>query len=444
MSWSAEAEPLLTAADRSFLRQLSEHPAAPLYNYACGEMLDAEGLQWVRDFEATLRQTPVAWRHGQPPQWVEEFTRRCLDYVPLYRQYSHRGWSANLPCLPRQALRDHYQELIPEGAPLEQMVHYWTSGTSGNRLEIPSHPVAAGAYLPLLRKALELSGASLPGGEGQVAIALVFYQQQTLTYPSISRVLDGAAFLKLNLHPSQWRRPEDRQAYLRSFPPQVISGNPLSLEELAQLDCGLRPKALVSTSMALLEGQRRRLQELFLCPVVDLYSMAECRCLAAHSQSGRYPLLAHDVYVEILSPEGQLCSPGERGEITLTGGRNPFQPLLRYQTGDFAAMEWEEDRPYLTGLQGRAPVRFRRQDGSWLNNIDVTVALSDLPLRRFHLHQDRELRLSFRYQASQVTAEEVKQRLVELFGSRVSLEITLAAAGELLENKWINYTSEIF
>ncbi|MCW5865821.1 MAG: capsule biosynthesis protein CapK [Candidatus Eremiobacteraeota bacterium] len=444
MSWTSADEPLLTEQDRSFLRQLSEHPAAPAYNYACGEMLDEEGLQWVLDFEATLRQVPVRWHFRKPPAWVEEFTRRCLEQVPYYRAYPHSGWSEQLPGLPRQRLRDHYRELIPDGAPREQMVEYYTSGTSGNILQVPSHPVTAGCYLPLLRKAIESAGGRLQGGPGRVGIALAFYQLQTLTYPSISRVLDGAAFLKINLHPSQWREPEHRRQYLEAFPPQVLSGNPLSLEELALLEPAIRPAAVVSTSMAMLEGQRRQLQAHFGCPVIDLYSMTECRCLAAHSGNGRYELLAHDVYIEILDDQGRACEPGVRGEITLTGGRNPFQPLLRYRTGDFAALEWEGDRPFLTGLAGRTPVRFLRPDGSWLNNIDVTVMLTDLPLRRFQLHQKADRSLQFRYQASAVEPEQVRQRLIDLFGKTIPLEISLAAPGELLENKWINYTSELF
>ncbi len=53
--------------------------------------------------------------------------------------------------------------------------------------------------------------------------------------------------------------------------------------------------------------------------------MSECRCLAARSRGKHDSLLAQDVYVEI---------PGERGEITLTGGRSPYLPLLRYRTSD--------------------------------------------------------------------------------------------------------------
>lgn len=441
--WNSLDEPLLTDQDRTFLSLLREHPAAPLYNYACGEMLDQEGLQWVLDFEATLRQRPVRWTFQSPPQWVHEFTRRCLEHVPYYRSYAQRAWSDQLPTLPRQTLRDHYLKLIPEGAPREQMVEYYTSGTSGNILQVPSHPVVAGCYLPLLRKAVELAGARLHSGAGQVGIVLAFYQLQTLTYPSISRVLDGAAFLKLNLHPAQWRDPEHRRQYLEAFPPQLLSGNPLSLEELGLLQPEIRPAAVVSTSMAMLEGQRRQLMERFGCPIIDLYSMTECRCIAAHSGNGRYELLAHDVYLEILDEQGQACPPGVRGEITLTGGRNPFQPLLRYRTGDFAALEWEADRPYLTGLAGRTPVRFLRPDGSWLNNIDVTVTLTDLPLRRFQLHQQADRSLHFLYQASGVEPDEIRRRLLDLFGKAVRLEISLAAPGELLENKWINYTSDV-
>lgn len=440
--WNAEDEPLLTDSDRRFLFSLRDHPSAPRFNYACGESLDAEGLQWVHQFEEALRASPPRWRHGRHPEWVELFAERCLSEVPFYQAYGRRRWSADLPCLPRQSLRDRYRELIPRGAPIEEMVEYYTSGTTGNSLQVPSHPVTAACYLPLLRKAVEARGGQLRGGSGTVAIMLVFYQEQTLTYPSISKVLGGAAFLKLNLHENQWTSPAARKEYLELHNPEVLSGNPLSLTELARLDIRLRPAAIVSTSMAMLPGDRREIEERFGCPVVDLYSMTECRCVASLSGDDRYDLLAHDVFVEVLDPEGRLCGPGERGEITLTGGRNPFQPLLRYRTGDFAAMHWEDDLPYLTGLGGRAPVRYYRDDGSWVNNIDVTGVLRDLPLRRFALHQRQDLSLRFVFQAGPVAPETVRARLGGLLGS-LPLEVQVAAPGELLENKWINYTSDL-
>jgi phenylacetate-CoA ligase len=442
--WNAEDEPLLTDSDRRFLLSLREHPCAPFFNYACGEMLDSQGLEWVRYFEETLKRLPPRWRPSQPPEWVFEFARRCLSQVPLYVEYGQAEWSPALPCLTRAALHDRYQDLIPADMPRDDLVLYYTSGTTGNSMQIPSHPVTAGCYLPLLRKAVESRGGQLRGGAGRVSIMLVFYQRNTLTYPSISRVLDGGAFLKLNLHESQWSSPQHRATYLHTFQPEVLSGNPLSLGELARLEIRLRPSAVISTSMALLPGARRELEECFECPVIDLYSMTECRCVAAHGGDDRYDLLAHDVYVEILDSQGRVCPPGERGEITLSGGRNPFQPLLRYRTGDFAAMRWDQDIPYLVGLGGRAPVRYYRSDRTWVNNIDVTGVLQDLPLRRFSLHQRTDLSLRFQVQVGPaVCLPTIEARLRSLLGSDLNLEVVAAAPGELLENKWMNYTSDL-
>lgn len=440
--WNASDEPLLTDSDRRFLLELREHPAAPFYNYACGDMLEAEDLEWVRLFEQALQLRPPRWRPGQPPEWVAEFTRDCLTQVPYYRGYGRSAWADDLPGLNRQALKDCPELLVPDGIDRRRRVLFPTSGTTGNSLQIASHPVTAACYLPLLRKAVEQAGGRLQGGRGRVAIVLLFYQQTTLTYPSISSFLDGAGFLKLNLHPDQWKTPQDRIRYLEHYQPEVVSGNPLSLAELAQLPIQLRPSAMISTAMGMLPGDRHRLEDRFQCPVIDFYSMSECRCLAARSQGERYQLLSHDVYLEILNAAGLPCAPGERGEIAITGGRSPYLPLLRYRTGDFGSMVWEGDVPYLVDLEGRAPVRFYREDGSWLNNIEVTHLLSDLPLRQFSLHQKADLSLRFLYRQGEVEAATLRPRLLSLFGT-LPLEISAARPDELLENKWIRYSSEI-
>jgi hypothetical protein len=106
-------------------------------------------------------------------------------------------------------------------------------------------------------------------------------------------------------------------------------------------------------------------------------------------------------------------------------------------------MTWEEDIPYLVDLEGRAPVRFYRADGSWLNNIDVTCVLRDLPLRQFCLHQARDLSLRFVFRAGPVSESTLTQRLRNLFGKGIDLEVVGAGGQELLENKWISYTSEV-
>jgi len=58
--------------------------------------------------------------------------------------------------------------------------------------------------------------------------------------------------------------------------------------------------------------------------------------------------------VEIVDPEGELCAPGERGELVLTSLTKEAMPLIRYHTGDVTYM-MEEDCPC-----GRTSVKLHR------------------------------------------------------------------------------------
>ena len=120
--------------------------------------------------------------------------------------------------------------------------------------------------------------------------------------------------------------------------------------------------------------------------MIDLYCTTESGPVAVAGRGG-FDILPHDLYVEVLGPDGAPCRPGERGEITLTGGRNPFLPLLRYRTGDWASLEFHQEMPVLVGLEGRAPVVFKTAAGQWVNSIDVTTILHEFPLSQFSLDQ---------------------------------------------------------
>jgi phenylacetate-CoA ligase len=144
------------------------------------------------------------------------------------------------------------------------------------------------------------------------------------------------------------------------------------------------------------------------------------------------------MYVEILDSEGRPIPAGKRGEITLTGGFNFCLPLLRYRTGDYGALERCAADLVLTGLSGRPPVRYRTMSGEWINNIEITHALRQLPLSQYALHQDAAGDLRFIFQASGVTAESIAAILVTLFG--VNQRVTVRGPVEF-DAKVVQYTS---
>jgi phenylacetate-CoA ligase len=192
--------------------------------------------------------------------------------------------------------------------------------------------------------------------------------------------------------------------------------------------------------MALTSGLRRKLEERFECPVLDVYSMNEAGPIAVFdAQRDGHVLLQPRMFIEILDPLGNPVSKGKRGEITVTGGFNFCLPLLRYRTGDFASLEYGVDEPVLKNLSGRQPVRFRAENGEWINNINVTHALSHLPLAQFGLHQKEDASLVLRLAPNSMSmSPQVLQALVTLFGTaRIDVE-ELTAEGKVLQ-----YTSDL-
>src|SRR5262249_17866802 len=156
-------------------------------------------------------------------------------------------------------------------------------------------------------------------------------------------------------------------------------GDPISLEELTRVGLSRAPRAIISCTLTLTDALAADVGAHFGCPVLDVYALTEAGAVAGQGPYG-HAILAQHVHVERLDEHDEPCPTGVRGEVTLTGGRNPFAPLLRYRTGDFASLEWHDGRPVLVGLDGRPPVWFIGGDGGRVHSMEVTRALRRFPL----------------------------------------------------------------
>ncbi len=436
--------PLIPEERRQLLTDLREHPHAPIFNYGCGDRLTAAGLDEVRRFEGALALEPRCWKPGSPPPWVQAFAERCLRTVPFYR--GRGGDPVDLTSIPpcdRSDLERGPEAFVPDDQPLDDIMVYDTSGTVGPVVRVPSHPVAAAKYLPAMRSILKRRGVTLEGGPDRVAIALVCAQAHTLTYATLSAYLGGAAHVKINLNPSDWRDPDDRVRFLDGCDPEIITGDPYAFAELAKLPLSTRPKALVSTAMALMDGLREDLEHRFGCPVLDVYSLTEARMVAVRERDV-HVIATHDMYVEILDEGGAALPPGQRGEITLTCPRNPFQPLLRYRTGDFAALEARGEDMALIGLEGRRPVALRDDAGRPVNTIDVTHVLRRFSLPVFRLSQARDCALTLEVPSdAEADPADLRAAILSVFGAGHTLSIRPLDPAAGVAGKIRAYVSEL-
>lgn len=432
--------PCLTDEGRAMLRFLREHPHAPIFRNESGNRLTKEDLDRVRAFEREVEAAGIGWRAGRKPEWLSAFVETCFAEIPHYRWYGSPPKAfQDIPTIDRSHLSRDIARFVPDTVAVERMMLFQTSGTTGHPLIIPSHPLVAASYLPFHKKALRRFGIQPAHGRGKVGVVLLGYQRKCFTYVSVTPAMDESGLAKINLHPDDWRDPDDRARYLDDLAPEVITGDPISFQVLASLPLSHRPRAAVSTAMTLLPGMRERLEARFCCPVLDLYSMNEAGPIAvADPEAGGHVLLQHRLYVEILDESGRALPPGERGEVTLTGGFNFCLPLLRYRTGDYASLSFFGDEPVLVGLEGRPPVLFRTLSGEMINNLEVTHALQRFALARFTLHQNRDGGLLLRIDGPASRGDAIRDALLGLFGPGQPLEMR---EHEPFTGKVVQYTS---
>lgn len=430
--------PLLTDAGRRMLLRLREHPHAPRYNFPGGERLTADGLAQVRRYAERQRTQRLGWTATTRPGWLADFLAACRRDVPAYRRRTDWGDLGQIPPIVRDDLAAAPWDFVPDGCPVEELIVYATSGTTGSRLVYPAHPVLPNRYLPLYETALAATGVRLDGGPDQVSIVHVCAQAKTVTSCSVMSYLGQAGFAKVNLHGDDWRDPGDAARFLDDVQAEVYTGDPFAFAELAALPTRHRPRALLSGATTLLPGLRDELRGRFGCPVIDVYSMNESGPVGFSLGDG-FEVLPHDLYVEILDAADVPCPPGERGEVTLTGGLNPYLPLVRYRTGDHAALAFDGPLPRLVGLEGRTPVVFLRGDGRRLNSLDATTALAALPLPFFALHQAADGALTLRTRGTSEVLAKAEATLRGLFGD-VPLTVVWVPDAVAWSGKRIQYT----
>lgn len=433
--------PTLTEHGQRMLNFLREHSAAPRFSNQSGNRLLADEIEELRDFVHEVCTADVGWPRGQKPTWLQVYVERVFRDVPAFRARGLPPKSfEDLPTTCRADLAADIARYVPDPVPVERMINFRTTGTTGNPLLVASHPVVAARYLAFHLRALQRFGIQLCHRRGQVGVVLLGLQRRCFTYVSVTPLMDESGLAKINLHPDDWRNPADRATYLNALDAEVISGDPLSFGELLRLSLETRPRALFSVGMMLSRGLRTELEARFNCPVLDLYSMNEAGPIGVFEEAaGGHVLLQPHMYVEILDATGQPVPEGELGEVTLTGGFNFCLPLLRYRTGDYAALIHGPDGPVLKELRGRAPVRFLTARGDWLNNIDVTHALERWPLTQYSLHQRTDGTLRLRLAPAAMShAPAVCNALRELLGA---LPVDIKPLST--DNKVLQYTSEL-
>ena len=325
--------PLADQHGLALWKRIVEHPAAPPFTHQVGDHVQAADLVAVQAFRDRLGTLPQTADQG-PPAHIVEWVGSRYRKVPLWQARIARGFAwqrdwLRLPTMNREDLARRMTEIVPSDEPLERLIVYDTSGTTGHALRVPHHPRAVAQLHVLVEQALEWFGRTVPQGPDHVACMNLHAQASIWTYASLFSVWGQAGFARVNLNRRAWPRgPEHARRFVADLVPGFLCGNPHSFSELLCWQVEAQPAVLISTAVALSEPLKAELERHYRCPVLDWYSCTETGPLAcSRPGSAGLALLAPDVYVELLDAAGNQVPEGQRGEITVTGGRNPYLPL---------------------------------------------------------------------------------------------------------------------
>jgi phenylacetate-CoA ligase len=381
---------------------------------------------WARreDRLAAARRRELDRRQFDPPAVVrarqQAALRRVLRHaaaaVPYYRAlFAHLRLQPEdvatiddlhaLPPLTKTAIREHGPALLSECYRGAALTRKRTSGSTGVPLEVRLD--ASGLAW---KRACTLRADEWSGWRRGQRVAKVWgnpeYKQFGVKGWLRNRLYDRAIHLDtLQMTPAALRHFAELLGRQR---PELLFGHAHSVFLLADFLQrhnlpAYQPKGIITTAMVLHEWQRRRIEEVFRCPVTNRYGCEEVSLIACECEAHRgLHVNADSVLVETVR-DGRPAPPGVPGSIVVTDLSNFAMPLIRYQIGDVGVLA---DRacpcgrglPLLESIEGREADYVVTADGRLVSGISLTenFALLVPGVAQVQIVQEQVRRFRFR------------------------------------------------
>ncbi|MFH1731246.1 MAG: hypothetical protein ABIF82_06315 [Planctomycetota bacterium] len=197
-------------------------------------------------------------------------------------------------------------------------------------------------------------------------------------------------------------------------------------------------KAAFSNAEPLCTTHRQAIAEAFNCTVRDTYSGAEIVCLASECDSGNLHVSPDVGLVEIVNDLGERCEAGEVGEIVSTGFVNVNMPLIRYKTGDRAALSDDKcpcgrSMPVLQSLEGRKDDVLYTTDGRPVGSAALSLVFkTQLPIKLAQVEQKALGRIIIRIVPDAGYSEQTEVGIAEKLRERLGpVDVTFEKADDI-------------
>lgn len=388
------------------------------------------------------------WHAAQWRAWREErlafVLHRAATRVPYYRdQWAKRraagdraAWDTleNWPILTKDALRLAPKAFLADDCDPARMYYEHTSGTTGKPLHLwHSRETLAAWYALTEARMRRWHGVARDDRWAILGGQLVAPVERDRPPYWVWNIALRQLYLS-----AYHVAPDNVPAYLeamRRHEVVYLLGYPSGLYALAQaaIARGLdapRLRVAIGNAEPLLSHQRETIAAAFECPVRETYGMAEYAAAGSECERGRLHAWPEAGHIEILADGGdEPMREGEAGRLVATALLNADMPLIRYETGDRAALSpaacpCGRGLPVIAGIEGRVDDVVITPDGRHVGRLDP-VFKADLPIREAQIIQESRDTLRVLYAPTEAYTAADGEALVGRIHDRVGPEMSV-------------------
>lgn len=332
----------------------------------------------VREHQAARLRGVIQWAARTVPYYRRLFKREGIDPARIRSPEDLRL----LPLLDKETVRRHEHDLLSEAVPKRRRIRGRTSGTTGTALRLwQTREALAWEYAAAWRQrgwhGLQ-PGDRFAAFGGQIVVP--FAQSRPPFWradPARGRMLFSLYHLTPHFLPAFIEElTKSRYSFWQGYPSSIALVAEQLLEQNIDLGAA-RPRAIFTSSESLLPLQRARIERGVGAPVADRYANSELCVSVSECPEGSYHVDTEFCVAEILPEEREQATSGEvRGEVIATGLTNLAMPLIRYRTGDHAALQRRalcscgRGRPLLESIDGRIEDYVVTPDGRRIGRLD--------------------------------------------------------------------------
>ena len=296
---------------------------------------------------------------------LKAILKYAYDFIPYY----HRLFSAakikpeqirnyedmqRIPLTSKQDVQKNFSEMVPRNFNTSKMPSAVTSGSTGIPLKfIRDASSTRFGYLHSVYNYIYFECGVRPKDNfvtvwGRDAKSIQWHTKYARLWGGISETV-------VPLFP-----PAKLIDVLRFIKPEVMNTFPSVLRTLSDYDVsGINPSIVFTQGELVTQHCRDIVKKMFGLALFETYGSVEFGNLAfeCNEHCGLH-VITNSALVEFISESGEVVSPGEQGEIVVTGFLNYAMPLIRYRIGDLGIQTDEKCNcgrswPLIKNIQGR-------------------------------------------------------------------------------------------